>query len=92
MTTAPTPEEKKASPLLAFLHEKTREELAAIATEAKTSIGNLWQVAYGHGACSSAKARDIAAATAWEVTPHQIAPKHFPYPLDGLPPEKRAVA
>ena len=33
---------------------------------------------------------DIASATEWQVTPHEIRSDLYPYPCDGIPPERRA--
>lgn len=32
---------------------------------------------------------DVAAATDWAVTPHELAPELYPHPEDGLPPDRR---
>lgn len=63
---------------------------AGLFESAPTSRGNLLQIAYGHGHCSPSLARSISQWSGWAVTPHEIAPKHFCYPHDGLPPEKAA--
>lgn len=34
----------------------------------------------------------IAAATGWQVTPHELRPDLYPNPTDGLPPEMREEA
>lgn len=78
--------------LLDHVRGLDKDGLAAFATRAGTSSGNVLQVAYGHGSCSSEMARKLAEATDWTVTPHCIAPRHYPYPSDGLPPEKRSAA
>jgi DNA-binding transcriptional regulator YdaS (Cro superfamily) len=31
----------------------------------------------------------ISAASGWVVTPHEIRPDLYPYPSDGLPPDRR---
>lgn len=87
MTTTDTPKT-----LLDHIRGFDREALDAFAKRAGTSAGNVQQIAYGHGACSPAMARRLAEATDWVVTPHSIAPDHYPYPSDGLPPEKRTAA
>jgi DNA-binding transcriptional regulator YdaS (Cro superfamily) len=75
-----------------FIKGKSKEDLATLAAAAGTSVGNIQQIAWGHGKVSSGLARKIAAATKFEVTPHEIAPNHFEFPTDGLPPEHRAAA
>ncbi len=75
-----------------FLKSKSQEELDQLMASCPTSLGNLWQIGYGHGACSPRLARAISEWTAWSVTPHEIAPNHYPYPKDGLPPEKTKAA
>lgn len=87
MTTPDTPKT-----LLDHIRGMDKEALDAFAKRASTTAGNVQQIAYGHGYCSSAMARKLAEATDWTVTPHNIAPDHYPYPLDGLPPEKRLAS
>lgn len=39
----------------------------------------------------SGRVLQVAAATNWRVTPHQLRADLYPYPTDGVPPDQRAV-
>ncbi len=82
---------KTTKTLLDFIRGMDKAHLEAFARKAETSAGNVQQIAYGHGYCSSVMARKLAEASGWEVSPHSIAPDHYPYPLDGLPPAQRTA-
>lgn len=72
-----------------WLRKATPDEREACAKHAGTSVNRLYQIAGGHSPASVRSCHDIAAGTAYEVTPHEIRADYFPHPQDGLPAERR---
>jgi len=35
---------------------------------------------------------DLSRLTSWQITPHELSPKHYPHPNDGLPEALRNKA
>jgi DNA-binding transcriptional regulator YdaS (Cro superfamily) len=52
----------------------------------------LYQLTVGIRDIPPTRAIEIAAATGWRVTPHELRPDLYPNPDDGLPPEVRERA
>ncbi len=71
--------------LIDLINSLSNSEKEVFATACETSIGNLRQIAYGHGFCSPAKAQAISKASQYSVTPHDIRPDLYPNPTDALP-------
>lgn len=72
-----------------YLH-KNRITQAAFGIRAGFTQGHISQIIAGRMIPKGSKARCIAEATNWQVTPHELNPVDYPNPTDGLPPEHQS--
>ncbi|EKN6381744.1 TPA: helix-turn-helix transcriptional regulator [Yersinia enterocolitica] len=62
------------------------------ATSINASQGYVSHIVVGRHAPRGIMAINIAAATQWAVTPHELNATDYPNPTDGLPPEHQCTA